>query len=535
MAVANPEIARYSHARIHDMIRWAGTKPGLEGIAEYDLFAGEIFGMDRALDRLVQFFHAAANGLEVRKRVLLLMGPPASGKSSVVNLIKRGLERHARTDQGVTYAIKGCPMQEEPLHLIPEERRQELAKEYGLYIEGDLCPRCLYNLRHEYAGDIAKVKVNRIQFSQSAGVGMGSFVASSQSQDISRLVGSVDLSLLTDDRLEGAGRGLRLDGELQAANRGIMEFVEIFKSDERFLTVVLGVTQEQVIKLGSFGSVYADEAVIAHSNEEEYNNFVSNRETAALRDRLIVVKIPYNLRVRDEVKIYSKVLPNGGASSHEEAEVGARMAPLTLQVVAMLSILSRLEVSGSTSSLPKLTLLEKMKLYDDRILPPYTREDVERLREENPGEGMFGLSPRYVLNRLADAMARDTACLTPQKALKSLVEGLGERAGISKAERDGILELVKQAVQEYKDLAVREVQRAATEEFEERATQIFQSYVRGVEGFCDREEARASRTVAQDEKELRRVESTLNLRDEDRLRFRQEALHTCVSWNNGMI
>ena len=527
MVIAKPELARYSHARIYDMIKWAGALPGRDGVPEYKLFAGEIFGLDRALDRLVQFFHAGAWGLEVRKRILLLMGPHASRKSPTVNLIKQGLERYNRTDYGATYAIKCCLMQEEPLHLIPEERRQELARDYGLNIEGDLCPRCRYNLGHEYAGDLAKVMVNRIIFSQSAGVGMGSFVAtSSEYQDISRLTGSVDMSYLTVDRLEGAGKGLRLDGELQAANRGLMEFIEIFKSDERFLTVILGVTQEQVIKLDSFGSVYADEAIIAHSNEEEYNAFVNNKETAALLDRLILVKIPYNLRVSYEVKIYSKLLAEGHASCFVKSEVHAGIAPLSLHVAAVMSVLSRLEVAGRDSGLSRLSLLDKMKLYDGYVLPPCTRSDVERLLESSPREGMFGLSPRYVINRLADAIGRDNTCLTPPKPLKSLMEGLEERAGVSKEERGRISALVQHVVRDYKDRAVREVQRAATEDFHEKAADLFQSYVRDAESYCIGQRAGTTQAVPPDERLLRKVEGALNLRDAERLRFRQEVCDT---------
>ena len=527
MVIAKPELARYSHARIYDMVQWAGALPGRDGVPEYKLFAGEIFGLDRALDRLVQFFHAGARGLEVRKRILLLMGPPASGKSSTVNLIKQGLERYSRTDHGATYAIKGCPMQEEPLHLIPEERRQELARDYGLHIEGDLCPRCRYNLGHEYAGDIAKVMVHRIEFSQSVGVGMGSFVAtSSESQDISRLTGSVDMSYLTVDRLEGAGKGLRLDGELQAANRGLMEFIEIFKSDERFLTVILGVTQEQVIKLGSIGSVYADEAIIAHSNEEEYDAFANNKETAALLDRLILVKMPYNLRVSDEVKIYSKLLAEGHASCLVKSEVHAGIAPLSLHVAAVMSVLSRLEVAGRDSGLSRLSLVDKMKLYDGYVLPPYTRSDVERLLESSPREGMVGLSPRYVINRLADAMAREKGCITPPKTLRSLMEGLEERAGVSKEERDRISVLVKDVVRDYQDRAVREVQRAATEDFHEKVADLFQSYVRDAESYCIGQRAGTTQAVPPDERLLRKVEGALNLRDAERLRFRLEVCDT---------
>ena len=527
MVIANPAPARHSHARIYDMIQWAGVVPGPEGVPQYQLFAGEIFGLDKALDRLVQFFHAAAQGLEVRKRVLLLMGPPASGKSSMVTLLKAGLERYSRTDQGALYAISGCPMQEEPLHLIPDERRQEMARDYGLYIEGDLCPRCRYKLRHDYGGDIARVKVERVQFSQSAGLGIGTFVATSpQSQDISRLVGSVDTASLTHDRLEGAGVGLRLDGELEAANRGIMEFIEIFKSDERFLTVMLGVSQEQVIKLDTFGSVHADEAIIAHSNEEEYNSFINNKESAALRDRLILVRIPYNLRVRDEVKIYSKLLQQGGAAFPEGPQGHSKFAPLTLHVAALLAVLSRLEVTERGSGLLRVPVLDKMKLYDGRTLPPYTGTDVERLQEESPREGMFGLSPRYVINRLADAKTRERGCLTPPKTLKSLVEGLVERAGISKEERERVVELVREVVREYKNLAIREVKRAATENFHERATQLFESYVLDAESFSSINKADTATTKPLDERLMRRVENALNLRDAERPHFRGEVYET---------
>ena len=527
MAIANPHLARHSHARIYDMIQWAGTTSGVDGVAEYKLFAGEIFGLDVAIDRMAQYFNAAARGLEVRKRILLLMGPPASGKSSIVNLLKGGLERYSRTDQGAVYAIKGCPMQEEPLHLIPEERRQEMARDYGLRIEGDLCPRCRYNLRNEYDGDMARVKVSRINYDQSAGVGMGSFVATSaESQDLARLVGSVDLARLADDRVEGAGKGLRLDGELQAANRGIMEFIEIFKSDERFLAVMLGVTQEQVIKLGSFGSVYADEAIIAHSNEEEYNAFVNNKETAALLDRLILVKIPYNLRVNDEVKIYEKMLPAGGGSESGQPEPHPGRAPLALHVAALLAVLSRLENPERGSGHLRVAPLDKMKLYDGRILPPYSRADLERLQEESPREGMFGLSPRYVINRLADVITREQGCLTPLKALESLVDGLVERAGVDAAERIRILSLVQEALKEYKELAVREVQRAGLEDFLERASQLFRSYILDAERFCAVQNLGAGSGSSPGEGVLRRVENAVNLRDAERTRFRQEVCQT---------
>ena len=524
MAMASPQLARHAHSRLYDMVQWSGSDPGTEGVPEYGLFAGEIFGLDRALDRLVEYFHAASRSPEVRKRVLLLMGPPASGKSSIVNILKQGLERYTRTTEGAVYAIKGCPMQEEPLHLIPDERRKEMVQDHGLYIEGDLCPRCRHNLRYEYGGDLGRVKVQRVVFSQSAGIGVGSFVATSpQSQDISRLVGTVDTSWFTDDRLEGAGKGLRLDGELEAANRGIMEFIEMFKSDERYLTVVLGVTQERTIKLGSFGSVYADEAVIAHTNQEEYKAFVDAKETAALLDRLILVRVPYVLRVSDEAKIYHRMLLEGGSAGTDRSGEPHSIAPLTIPVAAVLSVLSRLEPVARGSALPRLPLLEKMRLYDGRVVPPYTWPDVEKLHEESPEEGMLGLSPRYVINRLADALTRKRGCLTPAEALKSLLDGLVERAGFGQEERSRVTERLQEAFKEYKELAVREVQREATEDFDQKASDLFGAYGRDAESLLNRQaDAVGGPTSPPEEGLLRRVEGGLNLRESDRLGFRRD-------------
>ena len=317
--------------------------------------------------------------------------------------------------------------------------------------------------------------------------------------------------------MEGAGKGLRLDGELQAANRGIMEFIEIFKSDERFLAVMLGVTQEQVIKLGSFGSVHADEAIIAHSNEEEYNSFANNKETAALLDRLILVQIPYAIRVSDEVRTCAKMLREG----RSDPSGGPHVSPLTLPAAAVMSVMSRLEPVPRAGNLPRASLAEKLKLYDGQVLPVYTREDVERLRQASPREGMFGLSPRYVINRLADAITSEGPCLTPFLALKSLIDGLVERAGIDIAERDRMLALVPDVVKDLKEQSIRVVMRAATDDFQEKASRLFQQYVFDVELYLREPGAGTVSTDPPDERVMRQVEGALHLRDSERRGFRQ--------------
>ncbi len=516
MVIANPSLARLSHHRIYDMLQWAGANSDDDDGVNYPIF-DNLFGAKKTVRRLNQIFRAASQIPEERRRILLLMGPPGSGKSSLVNALKRGLERYSRTDEGALYAIAGCPMQEEPLHLVPEHRRAEFQESYGLSVEGDLCPRCRDTLRNDCNGDIAEVKVRRVIFGESEGVGMGSFVATSpQGQNLDRLIGSVNLDLLAQDRLQGSGKAFRMDGELQAANRGIMEFIQIFRSDDRFLTVVLGVTQEQLIKLGSFGSVYADETIIAHSNEAEYINFVSNKESEALLDRLIMLKAPYTLERSEEVKIYQKLLSDAPLSD-------VHVSPMTLPAVASLAVLSRLE-------LPKRAgrdyLRKRMEMLDGRAFPNFARGRQDSLEEEeDSNEGMYGLSPRFIINRLADAISRGPKCLTPVAALENLVEGFEERAGVAGEDVDRLPSLLPEAIESYKDLALRQIQQGATDRFEERAQAEAEAYLRRLADLFSDEEGADPRRLRQEDRALRPIERAISVPDSRREEFRRAVLN----------
>jgi serine protein kinase len=257
----HPGVAKTAHTRIYEMIASAGIDTDEDGQKHYHFFDKELFGLGATLERLVEeYFHAAARRLDVRKRILLLMGPVSGGKSTIVTLLKHGLAAYSRTDEGALYAIKGCPMHEEPLHLIPNELRTEFEQEYGIKIEGNLCPSCHMRVETEYAGDIERVAVERIVMSEERRVGIGTFSPSDpKSQDIADLTGSIDFSTITEYGSESDPRAYRFDGELNKANRGLMEFQEMLKCDEKFLWHLLSLTQEGNFKAGRFALISADE------------------------------------------------------------------------------------------------------------------------------------------------------------------------------------------------------------------------------------------------------------------------------------
>lgn len=256
----DPRAAMTAHARVYEMIASYGVEES-DGHKRYKFFEQEIFGLDRAIEKLVEeYFHSAAKRLDVRKRILLLMGPVSGGKSTIVTLLKRGMEQFSRSPLGAVYAIKGCPMHEEPLHLIPLELREEVERVLGVRIEGNLCPSCQMRLQTEYNNDIEQVLVERVLISEKNRVGIGTFSPSDpKSQDIADLTGSIDFSTITEFGSESDPRAYRFDGELNKANRGLMEFQEMLKCDEKFLWNLLSLTQEGNFKAGRFALISADE------------------------------------------------------------------------------------------------------------------------------------------------------------------------------------------------------------------------------------------------------------------------------------
>ena len=518
MVSEEPSLARLSHQLVYDAVLSEGSHESARGETLYGIFEGKIFGVDEALDKIVQYFASSSRRFEIRKRILLLLGPPASGKSSIVDLIKAALERYTRTDAGAVYTIEGCPMQEDPLHLIPQSLRSALFVDHGIYVEGDLCPRCRYLLRHKYDGKISDMPVVRVVFSVHEAVGIGTYVATNPNpSDASLLVGSIDENQLAGDRVEVAGKAFRLDGELNVSNRGLMEFVEIFKSDRHLLTTLLGLAQEQSIKMDRFGSVYADEAIIAHSNEGDFSVFLEDEHSEALKDRIISIQIPYSLRVGDEVKIYQRMLERGGLDE-------VHVPPLTLPAMSIFAVLSRLEPPQRQG----LSLLEKLRLYDGQDVPSYSADDVAEMKRHHPREGMTGLSPRYVMNRLsAVASLPNVGCVTPPMALDSLWRGLRENVSLSEEDITTYIALMRDAVEEYNHRAVLEVKRIFDERFDQTAAELLEDYLTSLATFIQEQEQGDGKRRGRlgggfDDRGMREMEKHIGVTERDRNDFRQE-------------
>jgi serine protein kinase len=422
----DPSIARLAHARIFGTIMKAGVRdiqdtddPHIkklykdESIKVFNFFADEFFGIEKTISQIVRYFHAAALKGEESRQVIYLMGPVGAGKSSLFEKLHRGLE-----ESEPIFAIEGCPMFEEPLHLIPRHLRKEFEKMLGAHIEGDLCPVCRYRLKEEFNGRYEEFPIGTVEFSKRARIGSAVVPpVDPNNQDTSVLIGSEDISKL-DLYSEGDPRVLELNGALNVGNRGLVEFIEVFKNEVEYLHCMITATQEKVIPApGRHGLVYVDTVIVAHSNEAEWQKFKADHTNEAILDRIVVVKVPYNLRLSEEVKIYQKIIRHSDFRAH--------VAPHTLEISSMFAILSRLEPTN------KCDLMTKLKLYNGEEVVEKGRTkkvDVLELREAAKKEGMSGISTRFIMKALDNALSDNVVgnCINPINVREAIINMVRE-------------------------------------------------------------------------------------------------------------
>src|SRR6478672_3598402 len=371
-------LARTSHQYIWDMMRAEGFDDS-QGRFRCQLFEDELYGINDTIERVVDYFKAAAAGSEVGRRLLLLLGPPSGGKSSMVILLKRGLEAYSQTDAGALYAIHGCPVHESPLHLIPHTLRPQFRQTYGVEITGELCPFCVARLQQEFHGDFMQMPVQRIFISEAGRVGVGTYAPHDPTTaDIADLVGSVDLSKVSEFGDEGDPRAWSWSGAVFAASRGVLEMIEILKVKREFLYLLLTLTQEKNVKVSRFPLIHLDETILAHTNLAEFHKFLQEKENEALLDRMVIIKVPYALSYRDESRIYQKLVSGAPAFRN------VHLDPHVLNLASVFSILTRLAKPEREG----LDLAKKLRLYASESVEGVPESEATRLRAEAPDEGM---------------------------------------------------------------------------------------------------------------------------------------------------
>lgn len=287
--------------------------------------------------------------------------------------------------------------------------------------------------------------------------------------------------------------------------------------DEKFLYVLLTLSQEQNIKTGRFSMIYADEVVVSHTNEHEYQSFVGNKKSEALQDRIILVKVPYSLRVSDEIKIYEKLLKQSSLQN-------VHIAPYTLRIASIFAVLTRLEPSKKAG----MSVMKKLKLYDGEDMEDFKQKDVRELQDEAQREGMDGISPRYVINRLSSALVKqNTTCINPIDALRALRDGLDQHTSITREQREHYLNFISDARKEYDEMAKKEVQRAFVYSYEESARTLLNNYLDNVEAYCNKTKLRDPITdeeMEPDEQLMRSIEEQIGVSETAKKSFREEIL-----------
>lgn len=531
-----PSIAMSAPNRLYNMIISKGTKPttekvllpGYEDLVDYNFFNDNIFGVDESVHDIVKFLHAGARRTETGKRILMLVGPVSSGKSSIASLIKKKLEEYSNSTP--IYTIDGCPMSEDPLHLIPRHDRAKWEDILGgVKIEGDLCPICRHRLLNtpEYKDDSGnvlweKVKVKQTTLSERARRGIGTFQPSDpKNQDISELIGHVDFSKITEYG-ETDPRAYNLDGELEISNRGLIEYIEILKCDIKFHYVLITVAQEQLIKVPGFPQIYTDLVILSHTNQTEFDKFKSNKENEALHDRMYPIYVPYNLRVNDEVRIYKKMIASSQFSNID-------IAPYSLEVAAMFAVLTRLTESSLCPD-----LIKKMRYYNGESVMEQEKDPVDlkglRLEGKKHNEGMFGISPRFVVNAINVALSEkeNGGTVMPLDILRALRNNFGHHIGFSEEEAERYLRLLmadKASVNsEYREVAKKEVNRAFLFAYEDQAQNLFENYIKNTTSFCLKKKMSDQVTgepIEPDEKLMRSIEEMIGVSENAKREFRQ--------------
>ena len=480
----DPTIAKSSQKRLYDAITEHGVEKmpdsdprkvkvfDNDAVKVYKYFEPHFFGMERVIEKVMAFMHSAAHNGEESRQVLLLMGPVGAGKSALVEHIKSSLEGHKY------FHLKGDPHRGEPLQLVPRSLRDTFKDELGVRISGDISPVARHILLDQLDGKYEDFEVVETTYSQRGRRGVASVPPmDANSQDVSVLIGSVDISKL-DKYAEDDPRALSLNGAFNVGNRGIVELVEVFKNEIEFLHTIITATQEKRIPSpGKSDMLHFDGVILAHCNEAEWNRFQSEHTNEAILDRVVKIDVPYCLELDQEIKIYEKML--------NLSDFDAHIAPHTLRVASMFSIMSRLQNSA------KCDLVTKMKIYNGEEVVEKGRVkniDIKDLKDEVRNEGMSGISTRFITKALDNALANsDKNMITPVSLIDSLTSCVKEQI-VDEEFKHRCLELLGKVVrEEYLKMLDTEIAKAFISAYEEQAQSLFDTYLDNAEAYTTKQ------------------------------------------------
>lgn len=518
----NPDIAKHAHKRLYDSIRSQGVYEipdddprkrkifDNESIRIYEYFDKEFFGMESVIEKIMRYLKGASLRGEESRQVLLLMGPVGAGKSALTEHIKSALD-------GLSYYhLKNDPQKGEPLQLLPRSLRKQFEQLLDVKIDGDISPVARWNLLNEYNGKYENFNVVQSSFSQRGRRGIASVPPmDANSQDVSVLIGSEDISKL-DKYSEDDPRVLNLTGAFNVGNRGLVELIEVFKNEIEFLHTIITATQEKRVPApGKHDMVFFDGVILAHCNESEWNRFKSEHTNEAILDRVVKINVPYVLELDQEVKIYEKILSKSDFKAH--------IAPHTIKVAAMFSVMSRLKSTG------KCDLLTKMKIYngEDVIEKGRVKKiDIMDLKEEVREEGMTGISTRFISKAIDHALTdHSKACVTPIGVMKSLTKMVKEQI-VDNDFREHCLEIIQKIVrEEYLRILETEIAKAFITAYEEQAQSLFDTYLDNAEAYTTKRRIRDDVTGEErnvDEKFMKSIEEVIGITGSSRQGFRSD-------------
>jgi len=519
---SDDSLAHLAHRRLYDSIAEKGITRldkadarcsklfAGEELRTYDYFQDKFFGMERPLAKIMRYLRSASLQGEESRQVLFLLGPVGAGKSALMEHIKSVLEfeRH--------FHIDGCPMRENPLHLIPRSLRDQFKETYGIKIEGDLCPICRHRLLDEFNGDYMSMGITESSFSVRGRRGVGVVPPmDSNTQDTSILIGSEDISKL-DLYPEDDPRVLSLNGAFNVGNRGIVEFVEVFKNDIELLHTILTATQEKSIPSpGKNAMIYFDGVILAHTNEAEWNKFKSEHTNEAILDRIVRVNVPYCLEYGEEQKIYQKML---GMSDFD-----AHVAPHTLEIASMFSVLTRLHESA------KIDPLTKMKIYNGEAIVEkgsIRKIDIINLREDARDEGMTGISTRFIMKAIDAALSdSDKNMITPISLRDALIKQVKDQI-VAEDARAKYLEFLQKVLHdEYLSILEKEITKAFVSAYEEQAESLFDNYLDHSEAYVNSKKVKDQVTAEEmepDENFMASIEEQIGITGSARDSFRAD-------------